>query len=239
MDGLGEYVIVEDLFRILRKEEPIGPTEGPDTKDELYKAILPDDFFEKRRQEALKNKKFQAWLPVDFRKFLPGLRNAANLTGVIPIELNRFFDIPPVDRVSSIQDDIVERINDHSGVMNPAPMIDWFPIKLLAAMLLSHRKIAFYKRKFPHYFILTNLGRHKVSDFSTKDFEVERIFWIPPLPIKCPFFSTLVSHDNGVELTCGTDTDKAPFIGFINQLEKEIYSLEEQLSSAKAFRTKR
>jgi len=307
MDGLSIHFIVKDLFRILRGEKPMGSTEGPDTKDELYKAILPDDFFEKRRQAALrnkdqktneiieggsslfggayegshlisqpskdkqmqvytmlipwdrispsklnakmivaimetfkkrnpdlKNKRFLAWLPVDLRKFLPGLRNASNLTGIIPIELNKYLDIPLVDRVSLMQKCILEKVNDHSGVMDPAPIIDWLPVKLISAIAFFYWKITFYKRKFPYHFTLTNLGRNKLSEFSTKDFKAERILTIQGFPIKVPLVALLTTHDNGIELTCNTDTDKDPFAEFIDQLEEEIYSLEKQLSSRAA-----
>ncbi|MEA3224249.1 MAG: hypothetical protein U9P49_13940 [Thermodesulfobacteriota bacterium] len=188
----------------------------------------------KRRNPDLKNKRIQAWLPIDLRKFLSGSRKTSNLTGIISLELNKYFDIPPVVRVFPIQDNIVERINDFSWVINPTPMIDWFPVKLLSAIIFSFLEIAFYRKKNPYFFSISNLGRFKLSDLSTEDFKADRIFGIPPFPLGCPLIALPANHDNGLELTCITNTDKDPFIEFIDQLEEEIYSLEKQLSSKAA-----
>jgi len=60
MDGMGIYLLANDFFKILRGEKPLGPTEGPETIKDLYDITLPKDFFEKRSQEALKEKNLKS-----------------------------------------------------------------------------------------------------------------------------------------------------------------------------------
>lgn len=50
MDGLGWHIVMEDFFRLLNRQTPVGPSEGPETRYELYEAVLEKDFFEKRNE---------------------------------------------------------------------------------------------------------------------------------------------------------------------------------------------
>ena len=303
MDGAATYLLIHELFKILRDEEPLGPNEEPETIKELYDITLPDDFFERRSQEALKdkslksetqekeggskffngvyegkhmisppskdnniewysllipndkitlsklngklisavmetlkklnpgleNKKFQSFVPVNLRYLLPGLRKASNLTGVIAVELDKYFDVPIKKRAASINNDIKEQIKNGWAISKPLPILDWVPLKLFTVLTFIFRKIAFYRRISPYYFYFSNVGRVELNNVSTESFKAERVFAVTTMHIYCPFSILMLTHDNGVELLCITDTDKKAFAGFMNLLKKEIASLEEKL----------
>jgi len=305
MDGAATYLLIHEFFKILRDEEPLGPTEGPETIKELFATTLTDDFFEQRRQDALKdkglksgtqekeggskffngvyegehmisppsrdnnvewlsllipydkitlsklngklisavmealkklnpelrNKRFQSFVPVNLRYLLPGLRKASNLTGVIAVELDKYFDVPIKERAVSINNDIKEQVKNGRAISKPLPILDWIPLKLLTVLTYIFRKIAFYRRISPYYFYFSNVGRVELNNVSTESFKAERIFAVTTMHIYCPFSILMLTHDNGVELTCITDTDKKGLGEFINLLEKEIASLEEELKT--------
>ena len=304
MDGMGIYVLVNDLFKILRGEKPLGPTEGPETIKDLYDITLPKDFFEKMRQELLKNKKlksttqekeggsilfngvyegkhmisppskfnqvewytllvppdkitmsklngkmisavmevlkqlnpglenkrFQSFVPVDIRYLWPGLRKASNLTGLIAVELDKYFDIPLREKVSYINEDIKKQIQDGWALSKLLAIYDWVPIKLMSTLTFIFRKIAFYRKKSLYFFLFSNEGRWVLSNLSTESFRAQRVFAIPIMQICCPLFIIMTTHDNGVELLCTTDTDRKGLAKFMNLLKKEIASLEERLA---------
>lgn len=48
MDGIGWRIVMRDFFRLLNDKAPIGPSDGPETRYELYEKTLEKDFFEKR-----------------------------------------------------------------------------------------------------------------------------------------------------------------------------------------------
>ena len=307
MDGMGIYLLANDFFKILRGEKPAGPTEGPETKKELYDITLPKDFFEKMRQELLKNKKlksttqekeggsilfngmyegrhmisppskdnqvewcsllipsdeinlsklnakiisavmevldqlnpglrnkrFQSLIPVDLRYLFPGLRKASNLTGVIAVELDKYFDAPFRERVLYINDDIKKQIQDGWALSKLSAIYDWSPIRLMSILTFIFRKIAFYRKKYPYYFLFSNEGRWDLSNLSAETFRTHRAFVIPIMQICCPLFILMTTHEGGVELLCVTDTDKEGFAVFMNLLKEELLSLEKELEAQK------
>jgi len=305
IDGGAAYLLGHVLFTILRGEEPLGPTEGPETKKELYDITLPDDFFEQRMQKALKdktlkpgtqekeggsklfngvykgkhmisppskdnqaewyalftppdkvtlsnlngkmisavlealkklnpgleNKRFQSFVPVNLRYLMPELIKAADLTGLIAIELDKYFNVPITERIASINNDIKEQIKDGWAISKPLPILDWIPIRLLTALIFIIRKIAFYRKTSPYYFYFSNIYTFEMSNFSTESFKADRLFAITSLHICCPLSIIMSTHDNGVELACITDTDKKGLGEFVNVLKKEIASLEKELKT--------
>ncbi|MCD6570898.1 MAG: hypothetical protein J7L53_09375 [Deltaproteobacteria bacterium] len=304
MDGMALNLFTNDLFKILRGEEPLGPTEGPETRRDLYAATLPDDFFEKRRQEFLKNKaakpddqqkegrslifngvyvgkhfisppskdnqmewytlfipkekmntssitgkgisavmealfklnpetkdkKFQAGVAADLRYLMPGLRNAANLTGMIAVQLDKYSDVPFKERVALINNDIKDQIKKGWALTKHPPIIDWLPIRLMSTFIYIYRKIVFHKKETPYYFFFSNSGRYKLANLSTKGFKAQRVFAIPIWQICVPLFILMITHDNGIEFLCATDTDKAGLTRFVDLFRKEINSAEDKLA---------
>lgn len=308
MDGVAAHLLIYDFFKILRSEDPVGPTKGPETINDLYDATLPNDFFEKRRQEFLKNRKlkskgqgkeggsilfngvyegkhiirqpskdnqvercsllipsdkiklsklngkmisavmdalrqlnpglenkrFKSLVGVDLRYLMPGLRKTSNLTGLIAVELDNFFDMPIKKGVLSINNDIKEQIKNGWALPKYPSIISWIPLRVLRVLIFIFRKIIFYRKIFPYYFGFSNMGRYELSNLSTENFKARRIFTMPVYAeIFCPLFVVMTTHDNGVELVCTTDTSKEALNGFVDLLEERIASLEKEWESEK------
>jgi hypothetical protein len=306
MDGLSVFLIVLELFRILRGEMPLGPTDGPESREDLYDLKLPKDYFQKRtldtsdqpqaeaaRKEdtsilfpgldvgrhligppshydciqwhrllipwdrispkslngkilyaileafyelnpGLRSKKVLSSMAVDLRMLLmPGLRKAANLTGLIMVEPSKYENLPLPERIQAIQKDIRESVEKGLAYRKHPAYINLIPVWLFRLGIHIIRKIIFKKKRFPFFYPFTSVGRYALADFSAPTYQAARAWPFGILQIGYPLFPLLISHDSGVDLTLMTDTDDRPgFERFIDMLQKKIDWAENVIKSA-------
>ena len=306
MDGLSIFLMAHELFRILRGEAPLGPTEGPESREDLYALKLPNDYFQNRPPQVsenppgeavpkenlsalfpgmhvgmhmigeptrdnfiewyrlfvpwdrvspksingklqyalleallelnpdLRGKKVLSSMAVDLRSLLmPGLRKAANLTGLIMVEPTRYEGLPLPDRIQSLQNYVKECVQKGLAFRKHPRYINLIPVWLISLGIYIIRKIVFAKKIFPFFYPFTSVGRIALVDISTPSYQAERTWPFGILQIGYPLFPLILSHDTGIEVTLMTDTDnRARFEQFIDILKKKIDWAEDVMKSA-------
>jgi hypothetical protein len=305
MDGLSVFLMGSELFRILRGEAPLGPTDGPESREDLYALTLPKDYFQKRSPEVsdqtpsenvrkedtsilfpglnvgrhligtpshydciqwyrllipwnrisqkslngkiiyaileafyelnpgLRGKKVLSSMAVDLRTLLmPGLRKAANLTGLILIEPSKYESLPLPERIQAIQKDIRESVAKGLAYRKHPAYIKCIPVWLIGLGIHIMRKVVFERKIFPFFYPFTSVGRYTLADLSTTNFQATRAWPFGILQIGYPLFPLIISHESGVDITLMTDTDNRPgFERFIDVLQKKIDWAEDIMQS--------
>jgi len=306
MDGLSVFLIANELFRILRGEAPLGPTDGPESREDLYALTLPQDYFQKpgpqisevapaepvRKEDCsvlfpglnvgrhligspssynciewysllipwdrisqkslngkilyaileafyelnpgLRGKKILSSIAVDLRALLmPGLRKAANLTGLIMIEPSKYEGLPLPEKIRAIQKDIRESISKGLAYRKHPAYINHIPVWLIGLGIHIMKKVVFKRKIFPFFYPFTNVGSFKMADLSTPTYQAIRVWPFGIIQIGYPLFPLIISHDSGVDITLMTDTDNRPgFEKFIDTLQKKIDWAEDAMKSA-------
>jgi len=176
----------------------------------------------------LHKKKFQACIPVDLRYLKPGLRNASNLSGIVMLELEKYIDLPFLERAERISNDLRKEVNSNSAVLKTPRILNWIPIWVMSLAVFVIRKVMFFRKKYPYYFFFSNIGKWALNDLSTDTFTAERVYDLPNMQFCCPFFLLVSAHDNGMELLCATDTDKDALAHFVQLLKTEIASIKKK-----------
>lgn len=305
MDGLSVFLMANELFRILRGEAPIGPTDGPESREDLYALTLPKDYFQKRsiqvsgqtsseavRKEdssllfpglnvgkhligepshynciewyrllipwnrisqrslngkilyaileafyelnpGLRGKKVLSSMAVDLRALLmPGLRKAANLTGLIMVEPSKYENLPLPEKIRAIQKDIRESVAKGLAYRKHPVFINYIPVWLIGQGIQIMRKVVFKRKIFPFFYPFTNVGTFAMADLSTPSYKATRTWPFGIIQIGYPLFPLIISHDSGVDVTLMTDTDNRPgFERFIDILQKKIDWVEDAMQS--------
>ena len=295
LDGVATYFLVNDVFAILRGEEPMGESEGPDTREDLYAAVLPKDFFEKREQELkrqkaeekkagtstliygstmdshlisppstqkqvewtklfipyeklkassvngllvslsmealsltnpkIRGRHLQAGLAVDLRFLIPGLRKAANLAGLVTVDVDKYYPLSVMERAAHISADIKARIKAGDALRQHPAFVEWVPIWLMSLGMSLYRKVLFKRRLYSSFFPLANGGRYSLPKISTETYTATGSWGIPMLQINTPLFTGFLTHENGIEFTLASDTDKDYFKRFIQSLKDVIANI--------------
>ena len=307
MDGLSVFLMGNELFRILRGEAPLGPTDGPESREDLYTLKLSKDYFQKRSPEVsdqtpaenvrkedtsmlfpglnvgkhligtpshydsiqwyrllipwdrispkslngkiiyailealyelnpgLRGKKVLSSMAVDLRTLLmPGLRKAANLTGLILVEPSKYENLPLPERIQAIQKDVRESVAKGLAYRKHPAYINLIPVWLFRLGIHIIRKIVFKKKIFPFFYPFTSVGRYALAELSAPTFQATRAWPFGILQIGYPLFPLIISHDSGVDITLMTDTDdRAGFERFIEVLKKKIDWAEDTMKTAK------
>jgi len=184
---------------------------------------------------GIEKKRFQAFVPVDLRYLLPGLRTASNLSGLTAIELDKYIDMPQWKAVSKIMGDIKSIEKNHLAAVRLPAILDWMPIWVMSSLGFIFTKTADFFRKSPYYFFYSNVGRLSVQNFSTRDFTAQRVFLVPNTQFYCPLFVIVITHENGIEIVCATDTDKSGLAALIDPLKTELNSVDENTEADQAF----
>ncbi len=180
----------------------------------------------KKMNPGLGSKTFQAIMPINLRYLLPGLRNATNLFAMVMIELNKYLNMPYRESVVQIDNEILQKAKNHFIVIKQTPMASWLPIWLMSAIASIHRKISFYRKKFPHYFIFTGTLKWETGNLSTETFKGQRVFCIPIMQYRGPLCIVMMPNEKGVEVVCSTDTDREGLLEFAELLQKEMGIIE-------------
>jgi hypothetical protein len=306
MDGLSVLLMANELFRIIRGESPLGPTDGPESREDLYALTLHEDYFLKPspqisdqahavpvRKEGssvlfpgldvgkhligspsnynciewyslqipwdrisqkslngkilyaileafyelnpdLRGKKVLSSMAVDLRALLmPGLRKAANLTGLITVEPSKYENLPLTEKIRAIQKDIRENVAKGMAYRKLPSYINSIPVWLIGLGIHSIKKVVFKREIFPFFFPFTNVGSFTMADLSTPTYQAVRTWPFGIIQIGYPLFPLIIAHDSGVDITLMTDTDNLPgFKQFIATLQKKIDWAEGIMQSA-------
>jgi hypothetical protein len=141
MDGLSVFLMANELFRILRGEVPLGPTEGPETRDDLYALKLPGDYFQNLPPLDSKNHVREPAQKENLSALFPGMQVGRHMIGTPTrenfIEWYRLF--VPWDRVSSksLNGKLVYAILETLFELNP----DLRGKKVLSSMAVDLRSL--------------------------------------------------------------------------------------------------
>jgi hypothetical protein len=296
LDGVATYFLVNDIFAILRGEQPLGESEGPDTREDIYAAVLPKDYFEKRQEEfkrqraeekktgastliygstmashiinppttdkqvewtkifipyeklqassvngllislsmealsrtnpKIRTRHLQAGLAVDLRFLIPGLRKAANLAGLVTVDVDKYFPLTVMERATPISADIKAHIKAGDAIRKHPTFVEWLPIWFMSMIMSIYRKFLFRRRLYSSFFPLANGGRYSLPKISTEKYTATGAWGVPMLQINTPLFTGFLTHENGIEFTLASDTDKHYFEQFVKNLKDVIDNIE-------------
>jgi hypothetical protein len=135
-------------------------------------------------------------LPVDLRRYAPGLRASANLTGIAHFEMARPAPAPDVLAAHVAE---VAGGPDAPGHVLAADALRRTPLWVmrfagrLAGASLQRRGL------YPVSLSVSNLGRTEL----TLGGRALAVFWIPPVSPGLPLFVSLTGHAGGLELVSG------------------------------------
>lgn len=136
--------------------------------------------------------KLRLGLPVDLRRYAPGLDSAANLTGVLHL------DLPPAPTPAAIRAALAAGLADRTAARHPlaADAVRGYPLWLMAAVGRAVAKKHLRTQGFGTSVTLSHLGRHAL----TVDGHPLRVAFIPPGAPGLPLFVGITADPDGVEL---------------------------------------
>lgn len=167
-------------------------------------------------------------VPVDLRRHRPELRSAANLTGVINLELGPLMEADdPVQAIDAALREGLERRAEGQGVLF-AEQLRWWPLWLLTflARQLAEKKLR--TSMFTSSAALSSLGRQRLADYHAPGFEARAVVMLAPVTISLPLFLTVTGHERGVELCAAAPRGLATD----GRLERFTARLLEELTEA-------
>ena len=132
-------------------------------------------------------------IPVDLRRHRPGVRSAANLTGIAHVELDDRGVEPAALRAA------VEAPETAQLALAAEPLRG-VPLWLMRAEGRRHARRALRTGQFATSATISNLGRQDLGALSGGGFVAQRSVWIPPGQPSLPLFLTLSGDSEGFDI---------------------------------------
>lgn len=145
--------------------------------------------------------KLRLGLPVDLRRYAPGLDSAANLTGVLHL------DLPPAPDPAAIRAAIDAGLAERTAARHPlaAAPLRGVPLWFMAAVGRAVAKKHIRSQGFGTSVTLSHLGRHALR----VDGHPLRVAFIPPGAPGLPLFVGITADPDGVELAASGPLEAA------------------------------
>ncbi len=138
-------------------------------------------------------------VPVDLRRHAPGLRSAANLTGLVRLSVDRHRDRP--DPVARIDAELRRRLDraEEAGFVLAAERLRRVPLGWMERVAAGRPETGLFGATAN----LSNVGRLDLDACSGAGFRARAGFFVPPGAGGLPLFLALTGGPGGVEL-CAT-----------------------------------
>lgn len=132
-------------------------------------------------------------VPVDLRRYAPGLVSTANLTGVLHL------DLPPAPTPAAIRQALDAGLADRTAARHPlaADAVRAFPLWLMASVARAVVRRHLRAQRFGTTVTLSHLGRHALQVAS----HPVRVAFVPPGAPGLPMFVGITADATGVEVT--------------------------------------
>jgi hypothetical protein len=191
---------------------PQGPPDGAEMRvtwvrrrvEGRFSALLPRIAIALARWHPLpEGRTFRITVPVDLRRYAPGLSSSGNLTGLVRLEVAEHLRAPdPLQSLTRALTEGIER-RDAGGSSVAAEFARFLPISFMGRVARWGSQQALRKATFGPAATLSNLGKLAMEDFSGAGFSARRCFFVPPGNPSLPVFLAITGDSTGVEL-CAT-----------------------------------
>jgi hypothetical protein len=142
-------------------------------------------------------------VPVDLRRYRPGLRSTANLTGILHVDLGGVTDLAAAQ--ARARSRLAHGLDAHAAAAHALGLSGLRNLPLWFVTWAARRQAleGLQTGRFSTSATVSNLGRQDLDLYRGGGFEARRAFWIPPGQPGLPLFLALSGDDFGVEL-CGS-----------------------------------
>lgn len=139
-------------------------------------------------------------VPVDLRRHDSDLRSAANLTGLLRLDVGT--DLAQTEPTDAVSGRIRAGLAQQSEARFPllSSTLRWLPLWLLERGARRAAETALEQGAFSTTGTVSNLGRLDLESLAVPGFAPRRAFFIPPGSPGLPLFLTLTGDDDGVTL---------------------------------------
>jgi hypothetical protein len=139
-------------------------------------------------------------VPVDLRRYAPGLRSTANLSGILALALEGP-EAPEVDALAAALAAAVDA-GEACGAPLRAAGVRWLPLGLLTRGGLRGAREGLSTGRYEVSATVSTLGRQALSGWGEARFRARRAFVIPPASPGLPLLAVLSGDEEGLEI-CG------------------------------------
>lgn len=175
-----------------------------------FSALLPRIALALARWHPLpEGRTFRIAVPVDLRRYAPGLSSSANLTGLLRLDVAEH--LRAADPLQSLTQALNEGLarRDAGGSSVAAEFARFLPISFMGRIARWGSRQALRLGTFGPAATLSNLGKLAMEEFSGAGFSARRCFFVPPGNPGLPVFLAISGDATGVELCATVPTSLA------------------------------